>query len=119
MSIISYTIVKDMETIGSLEEIILLILLKFEHCSGVDIAKNHDEALNKSISLPAIHVVLKRMEKKGWVESKFGDPTAARGGRRQRIYTASSSGRAVVKEIHEAKAKIWNSISPAFKYVSS
>ena len=107
-----------METLGSLEEIVLMILLKYERCSGVDIAKYHDEALEKSISLPAIHVVLKRMEKKGWVESEFGEPTAERGGRRQRLYWATSTGRAVVKEIHEAKAKLWDSISPAFKYVS-
>lgn len=101
-----------METIGSLEEIVLMILLKYERCSGVEIAKYHDEALKKSISLPAIHVVLKRMEKKKWVESEFGEPTAERGGRRQRIYWATSAGRAVVREIHEAKARIWNSLSP-------
>lgn len=108
-----------METIGSLEEIVLMILLKYDRCSGVDIAKHHDEALNKSISLPAIHVVLKRMEKKGWVESEFGEPTAARGGRRQRLYWASTTGQAVVKEVHEVKMKLWNSISPALKYVSN
>lgn len=107
-----------METIGSLEEIVLMILLKYDRCSGVDIAKYHDEALNKSISLPAIHVVLKRMEKKGWVESEFGEPTAARGGRRQRLYWASATGKSVVQEVHEAKSKLWNSISPALKYVT-
>ncbi|MEO9805252.1 MAG: PadR family transcriptional regulator [Reichenbachiella sp.] len=107
-----------METLGSLEEIVLMILLKHEKCSGVEIGRYHDEALNKSISLPAIHVVLKRMEKKGWVESEFGLPTAERGGRRQRIYRATSSGRVVVKEIHEAKVKLWSGVSPALEYVS-
>ena len=95
-----------------------MILLKHEACHAVEIAQQHDEALNKSISLPAIHVVLKRMEKKGWVTSAFGEPTAERGGRRKRIYKASSSGRTVVKELHEAKTKIWESIKPAFEYVS-
>lgn len=107
-----------METLGSLEEIALMILLKYERCNAVDIARYYEGALDKTISLPAVHVVLKRMEKKGWVDSEFGEPTAERGGRRQRIYWASASGRAVVKEIHEAKAKIWGEISPALKYVS-
>ncbi|MEO9805757.1 MAG: PadR family transcriptional regulator [Reichenbachiella sp.] len=106
-----------MNNIGSLEEIVLMILMKYERCSGVEIAKYHDEALNKAISLPAIHVVLKRMEKKGWVSSEFGSPTAARGGRRKRIYWASSSGRAVVTQVHETKARLWDSIKPSFEYV--
>lgn len=117
MSIISYTFVNDMDTLGSLEEIVLMILLKYERCNGVEIAKHHEEILNKSISLPAIHVVLKRMEKKGWVESEFGSPTAERGGRRKRIYWTTSSGKEIVREVHEAKAKIWNSIQPSLEYV--
>lgn len=108
-----------MNNIGSLEEIVLMILMKHERCSGVDIAKYYDEALSKSISLPAIHVVLKRMEKKGWVSSEFGTPTAERGGRRKRIYWASSSGRAVITQVHEAKAKLWESIEPSFEYVGA
>lgn len=106
-----------MDTMGSLEEIILMILLKYEECHGVQIAKYHEEILDKPISLPAIHVVLKRMEKKGWVNSEFGEPTAQRGGRRKRIYRATPAGYAAIRIIQEAKSKLWNSIvQPNFKY---
>ena len=106
-----------MDAIGSLEEIILMILLQQEESHGVEIAQQYEKVMEKTISLPAIHVVLKRMEKKGWVASRFGDPTAERGGRRKRIYWATPSGYYAVKNVQDAKAKLWAGIiQPKFKY---
>jgi len=106
-----------MGSIGSLEEIILMILLKQEECHGVEIAQHYEAVMEKSISLPAIHVVLKRMEKKGWVESHFGEPTAQRGGRRKRMYRPTSSGYYAIKQAQEVKAKLWASIiQPKFNH---
>ena len=106
-----------MEAIGTLEEIILMILLKQEECHGVEVAQTYESVMQKTISLPAIHVVLKRMEKKGWVDSKFGEPSAQRGGRRKRIYWATPAGYYAIKEMQEAKTRLWASIvQPKFKY---
>lgn len=99
-----------MELKGSLEEIILMILLQQEECHGVEIMQQYEGVFQQSISLPAIHVVLKRMEKKGWVKSKFGEPTAERGGRRKRLYRATPAGYYAVKEIQEAKSRLWSRI---------
>lgn len=106
-----------METIGALEEIVLLILLKYEKCHGVQIAQHHEEILGKSISLPAIHVVLKRMEKKGWIDSKFGEPTATRGGRRKRLYRATPAAYYTIEKLQAVKSKLWASIAQQnFRY---
>ena len=102
---------------GSLEEIVLMILLQQEECNGVEIIQRYEAVFRQSISLPAIHVVLKRMEKKGWVKSRFGAPTAERGGRRKRLYQATPAGYQAVKEIQEAKARLWSSaIQPKLNY---
>ena len=107
-----------MESLGSLEEIVLMILIKRERSHGVEIIEEYESVLKKTVSLPAIHVVLKRLEKKGWVESKFGEPTAERGGRRKRIYWATKDGYSVVKQVQEAKAQLWSSITkPSLQYV--
>ena len=60
--------------LGTLEEMILIILLMKDETYGVEIAKEYKHQMNQSISLPAIHVVLKRLEKKGFVDSRLGDP---------------------------------------------
>ncbi|MEO9481990.1 MAG: PadR family transcriptional regulator [Ekhidna sp.] len=107
-----------MESIGSLEEIVLMILLGNEKINSVDIAKEYEGALSKNISIPAIHVVLKRMEKKGWVRSEFGEPTSERGGRRKRIYWATPKAYSLISELNEAKAKLWKGVTkPSLQYV--
>ncbi|MEM9327836.1 MAG: PadR family transcriptional regulator [Bacteroidota bacterium] len=109
-----------MESIGSLEEIVLMILLNNERSNSVDIAKAYEGALSKSISIPAIHVVLKRMEAKGWVQSEFGQPTAERGGRRKRVYWATASAYRMLSELNAVKAKLWRGVSkPALQYVQA
>lgn len=106
-----------MEAIGSLEEIVLMILLQQERINSVDIAKEYEDAMQKNISIPAIHVVLKRMEKKGWVKSEFGEPTAERGGRRKRIYWATPTGYKLVSDLNEVKTKLWNGVTkPSLQY---
>ncbi len=100
-----------METVGTLEEIILMILLQGEKLNSVDIAKQYEASLEKSISIPAIHVVLKRMEKKGWVKSEFGSPTAERGGRRKRVYWATMEGYEIIQALNEVKSRMWQSVS--------
>lgn len=108
-----------MESIGGLEEIILLVLLNHEKIHGVEIADEYEASLQKTISLPAIHVVLKRMEKKGWVKSEFGQPSAARGGKRKRLYWATSEGYHIIKEAQEKKAALWsNALKPNLEIVS-
>ena len=107
-----------MELIGSLEEMVLIILLKNDKMSTVDIAKQYHGIVQKMISVPALHVVLKRMEKKGWVKSTFGEPTAARGGRRKRIYWATPTAYQVVMELNHKKAQLVKGIAkPSLQYV--
>lgn len=95
---------------GALEEIVIMIILKKEKCHGVEIAEEYESVLNRTISLPSIHVVLKRMEKKGWVRSSFGAPTPERGGKRKKYYYVTHEGYAKVKELQQAKMSLWSSV---------
>ncbi|WP_420385284.1 PadR family transcriptional regulator [Roseivirga sp.] len=104
-------------SLGTLEETILIILLMQEKTYGVEIAKVYEQHMSQSISLPAIHIVLKRMEKKGLVKSDFGDPTPERGGKRKRIYQATQTGFKVASEIQERRTQMWSKVPKAtFNY---
>ena len=96
--------------LGTLEEMILLILLMKEETYGVEIAKEYKNQLNQTISIPAIHVVLKRLEKKGFVKSRMGEPTKERGGKSKRMYKATPSGYEVAHEIQHRRNEIWKTI---------
>ena len=96
--------------LGSLEEMILIILLMKDETYGVEIAKEYQSQLDQSISLPAIHVVLKRLVKKGFVNSRMGDPTPERGGKGKRLYKATSQGYATAQEMQQRRTEIWKTI---------
>lgn len=99
-----------MVNLGHFEEQILLILLQEDGVAAVDLVKKFDDLMRKSVTLSAVHVVLKRMEKKGLVTSEFGIPTAERGGRRQRHFNASDKAREAVMHINTERQFLWKLI---------
>lgn len=96
--------------LGALEEMILIILLMKEETYGVEIAKEYKNQLAQSISLPAIHVVLKRLEKKGFVDSHLGEPTPERGGKGKRLYQATNKGYEIAQDLQHRRNEIWKTI---------
>lgn len=96
--------------LGVLEEIILLILLSKENTYAVAIAKEYKQQFDQTVSLPAIHVVLKRLEQRNLVRSEMGAPTAERGGRRKRIYQATKEGYRLTADLHEKRNNLWQMI---------
>ncbi|RKQ50033.1 PadR family transcriptional regulator [Roseivirga pacifica] len=104
-------------SLGTLEETILIIVLMKEESYGVEIAKVYESHVGQSISLPAIHVVLKRLEKKGLVKSAFGEPTPERGGKRKKFYQGTPIGYKVAKEMQERRSKMWSFVpNPSTNY---
>ncbi|WP_370088993.1 PadR family transcriptional regulator [Ekhidna sp.] len=96
--------------LGTLEEMILIILLMKEETYGVEIAKEYKSQFAQTISLPAIHVVLKRLEKKGFVTSRKGEPTPERGGKGKRMYQATNKGYETAQSLQQARTEIWKTI---------
>lgn len=96
--------------LGVLEEIILLILLSKENTYAVEIAKEYKNQFDQTVSLPAIHVVLKRLEQRDLVRSEMGEPTAERGGRRKRIYQATKEGYRLAADLQEKRNNLWRMI---------
>lgn len=96
--------------LGVLEEMVLILLLIKDETYGVEIVQEYEKQLGQSISLPAVHVVLKRLEKKGLVSSRLGEPTAERGGRSKRIYKATSRGYEVARALQDNRARMWDMV---------
>lgn len=94
--------------LGTLEETILIIVLMKDQSYGVEIAKVYEGHMKQSISLPAIHMVLKRLGQKGLVESSFGEPTPERGGKRKKYYQGTPTGYRMASEIQERRQQMWS-----------
>lgn len=85
------------QTLGGFEELVLLMVAALhDEAYGVVILESLEEKTKKSFNISAIHVVLKRMEDKGFVRSRFGGITDNRGGRRKKFYEITALGKRVL-----------------------
>jgi len=95
--------------LGEFEEIVLLVVAMLEdRAYGVKITHEIIEQTNRNVRLNQVHASLHRMEEKGMIISKMGDPTAERGGRRKRIFTITAYGRATLNEMKVVRTHLWN-----------
>ena len=98
------------ESIGLLEEMVLLIVMREGAINGAEVLRAYTELFQRSISLPAIVAVLKRLEHKGFLESRMGESTAERGGKRKRLYEATNAGIQIVTSIQNNRNRLWAGI---------
>ncbi len=98
-------------SLGEFEELVLLVVAaNHKEAYGVLILQQLEEKLNKKVNISAIHVALKRMENKGYVESKFGGITKERGGRRKKFYEITAFGKKVLDQQYELRTSIYQQI---------
>lgn len=100
--------------LGNLEEAVLLIALYLDEVYGVSVAEEYKQQTGNAISIPAIHTVLRRLESKGLLKSEMGNASPERGGRRKRLYRATTRGLNVIREIRNERVRLWAKI-PALK----
>ena len=78
--------------------------------SGVGQLAEMEERLNRKVSIGSLQTVLKRLEKKGYLESEFGESTKIRGGKRKRFYTVTNFGKQALEAKKDERLNLWNAI---------
>ena len=95
---------------GELEHLVLLavVALGKDAAYGMKVRRVLRERAGRRVSVPTVYSALDRLESKGLVESRVGDPTAERGGRAKKLFEATPDG---VAALHEARAvldRMWS-----------
>ncbi|MEQ8531747.1 MAG: helix-turn-helix transcriptional regulator [Imperialibacter sp.] len=103
--------------LGEFEEVVLLtVAILYGEAYGIAIIEEMEKRLNRSVSIGSLQTVLRRLEKKGFLSSEFGEATQVRGGKRKRYFTVTQYGRKVMEEIKEQRLGMWSAIPEvAFK----
>ncbi|MGK7390537.1 MAG: PadR family transcriptional regulator [Candidatus Cyclobacteriaceae bacterium M2_1C_046] len=97
--------------LGEFEEIVLLTVgVLYGNAYGVAIKDAIEENANRKVSVGALQSALKRMEKKGYLESRNGEVTENRGGKPKRYYTITACGKRALEESKNIRLSLWNSI---------
>jgi PadR family transcriptional regulator PadR len=79
---------------------------------AVSIADEISRRWQKPVSLGAIYGTTDRLEKKGFITSKLGDPTPERGGKPKRLYHITGVGEDALSELRERDNRLWSGITP-------
>ena len=89
--------------LGEFEQLVLMAVLRAgEDAYGVTIRHAIVDRTGRDVSLAAVYKTLTRLEDKGLVLTRVGEPTPERGGRRKRYYAISAAGRRSLQESVEA-----------------
>lgn len=79
--------------VRDLELVVLLAVLGLkDEAYPVTIKEAIETRTHRSVSRAAVFITLERLEAKGLVSSRFGDPTPVRGGRAKRFFTVEPLG---------------------------
>lgn len=90
--------------LGDLEQLILLALMRLgDDGYGAAVQREIAHHTGRDVTLGAVYTALAKLEEKGFVVSRVGDPLPQRGGRRRRHYTVVPAGRAAI-------ADAWNAV---------
>jgi DNA-binding PadR family transcriptional regulator len=88
------------QNLGELEQVLLLALLRLGgEAYGAAIRQEIRERTKRSITPGAIYPTLDRLEERGLLRSRLGDPRPERGGRARRYFKVTAAG---VREIKAA-----------------
>ncbi len=97
--------------LGEFEEIVLLtVAVLDEKAYGIAIKTDIEDRLGRSVSVGAMRTALKRLEKKGYLSSHLGEPTAVRGGKRKRYFQVTHAGKRALEAVMDMRKRLWKAI---------
>ena len=97
--------------LGEFEEMVLLtVALLPGEAYSVAILEEMERRMERPMSIGNVHRTLQRLEEKGLVNSRFGEASAQRGGRRKRLFALSPAGEKALIEVRDLRNAYWAAI---------
>jgi len=80
--------------LGEFEQLVMLTVLRLDDGAySAAVRQELQERAGRDVSPGAVFTTLERLEGRGLVSSRYGEPTPERGGRRKRYYKLRAEGR--------------------------
>ena len=99
--------------LSEIEHLLLVAVLRLgKSAYAVSI---HDEIQSRAgIALPrgTLYITLSRLERKGYLESWFADPTPERGGKAKRYFKLKPVALRALRQTRHAFRKMWQGVEP-------
>jgi len=97
--------------LGEFEELVLLSVASLvDDAYGVSITQYIEQEAGRKVNISAVHEVLKRLQRKGYLKSRMGGATQERGGRRKRFFLLTVSGKKTLEEAMKLKLQLYRQV---------
>ncbi len=103
--------------LGEFELLVLLAALRLgeDEAHAVSIVDEIRARTGREVRRSAVYVTLQRLEKKGMVSTRIGDPLPERGGKGRRIVCLEPEGLAAVRAMQSALVSMWGGLDPILR----
>jgi DNA-binding PadR family transcriptional regulator len=109
-----FSIVYEMakrEFLGGFELLVLLALIRIgDEAYGVPISEAIEESSGKEVAMGSVYITLERLQQKGFVSSRLGEPTAERGGRAKTYFRITAKGLREVRQARRTLMNLWQGV---------
>ena len=90
---------------------VLLALIRLgDDAYGVPISDAIEASCGRSVSVGSVYITLERLERKGLVSSRLGEPTAERGGRAKTYFHPTAKGLREVRLARRTLMRLWQGV---------
>jgi DNA-binding PadR family transcriptional regulator len=102
------------EHLGNFELMVLLALMRLkDEAYGLPILEEIQERIGRHVAAGSVYAALGRLEEKGFVTSRLGEPTAERGGTAKRFFRVTATGGREVQGVRRELVSLWHGIPAA------
>jgi DNA-binding PadR family transcriptional regulator len=107
------------QPLGEFEQIVLLALVRLgSDAYGATVRREIEVRAGREVSISAVYTTLERLEQKGLVRSRIGEPTPERGGRRRRHFELLPLGARSLRDAYNALTGMTAGIERRLKTLS-
>jgi len=99
--------------LGEFEHLVLATALRLECGYGAELVRELEERAGRHVQGGALYVTLDRLERKGYLTSRMGEPDSRRGGRPKRFIEVTPEGVRALAEHREVLLRVWEGLENA------
>lgn len=101
----------DQQLLGDFELMVMIAVTRLgDEAFAVPVRELIESEADRAVSRGALYTTLDRLERKGLLASRLGDPLAERGGRARRYYEPTAAGRESLERTRHALETLWRGL---------
>jgi len=100
--------------LGEFEQLVMLAVLRLDNeAYGMTVRRELQKTARRPVTIGSVYGTLERLEEKGFMSSRRGDPDPVRGGRARRYFRVEREGEAALRQARATMERMWEGVEVA------